>query len=137
MTVTVFYIGVTSSSLALLWLIVEYAIGDEEKFRLFNLSSSQLFLCVLAGIVNSLQLAFKVLAYQNERPGLITMIGYMGLFYGFLVDTIFMEEQFTGLEFLGVLVILSMNIAVIVVKQVKKRRDEEEAQAMQFEGPPR
>ena len=45
------------------------------------------------------------------------MIGYMGLVYGFLVDTVVMDESFTGLELIGALVILIMNLFVIFCKK--------------------
>mmetsp|Transcript_31412 Transcript_31412/g.41607 ORF Transcript_31412/g.41607 Transcript_31412/m.41607 type:complete len:111 (-) Transcript_31412:24-356(-) len=93
-----------------------------ESFRLLDLTTDQLLLCILAGVINLIQLAFKVIAYQNERPGLITIIGYIGLLYGFLVDTFLMDEKFTGFEFLGVLIILVMNIIVIGCKK-KDRED--------------
>ena len=45
------------------------------------------------------------------------MIGYMGLVYGFLVDTVVMDESFTGLELIGAFVILIMNLFVIFCKK--------------------
>ena len=41
------------------------------------------------------------------------MIGYIGIFYGFLVDTFWLKENITALEIVGVIVVLAMNILVI------------------------
>ena len=49
------------------------------------------------------------------------MIGYIGLLYGFLLDTLYMKESFTWFELVGVLVILAMNILVICAKQSSKK----------------
>ena len=41
------------------------------------------------------------------------MIGYIGILYGFLVDTFWLKEDITALEIFAVVVILAMNILVI------------------------
>ena len=61
-------------------------------------------------------MAFKTIAYQNERPGLITLIGYIGLVYGFLADTFYLKETYTGLELFSVILILIINVIVICAK---------------------
>ena len=55
------------------------------------------------------------MAYQNERSGLITLIGYIGLVYAFLGDTFIFDESFVALEIVGVLIILVMNIFLIML----------------------
>ena len=72
---------------------------------------------MLAGFINMLGLATKTIAYANERPGLITMVGYIGLVYGFLVDVLYLKESFTVLEIVGVVLILVANVTVICSKQ--------------------
>lgn len=64
-------------------------------------------------------LACKTIAYQNERPGLITLIGYIGLVYGFLVDTFYLKESLNALEIFGVGLITIMNVLVIVFQPPK------------------
>ena len=44
---------------------------------------------------------------------MITLIGYIGLVYGFLLDTLLLGEKFGALELLGVFIILFMNILLI------------------------
>lgn len=51
------------------------------------------------------------------------MIGYIGLLYGFLVDTIFMDEKFTWLELTGAMIILITNILVIACKKKAQEND--------------
>ena len=62
-------------------------------------------------------LANKQIAYANERPGLITMVGYIGLVYGLLVDALYLKESFTVLDIVGVVLILAANVTVICSKQ--------------------
>ena len=72
---------------------------------------------MLAGCINVVGLASKTTAYANERPGLITMVGYIGLFYGILVDVLYLKESFTVLEIVGIALILIANVTVICTKQ--------------------
>lgn len=89
-----FYIGTFSTLLTGVWLLIEHAVSSEEgsKLRLLTISGNQFLFCVLCGLANLVALTFKTIAYQNERPGLITMIGYIGILYGFLVDTFWLKE---------------------------------------------
>ena len=72
-----------------------------------------MLIALAAGLANLLGLAFKTVAYQSDRPGLVTLIGYIGLVYGFLADTFYLKETIYALELTGVLIILAMNIIVI------------------------
>ncbi len=72
-----------------------------------------------------LQLAAGSIAYANERSGLITMIGCIGLVYGFIVDTFYHGESFTALEFFGVALILSINFIVVCFNQKSTKESEE------------
>ena len=47
------------------------------------------------------------------------MVGYIGLFYGFLVDTFYLKESFTALEIVGVALILAANVTVVCSKHNK------------------
>ena len=69
-----------------------------------------------AGLANSLILLFKIIAYQNERSGFITLLAYVGLIYAFLGDTFLFGEKFGALEIIGVTIIFLLNLALIFYK---------------------
>ena len=52
------------------------------------------------------------------------MIGYIGILYGFMVDTFWLKENITAFEILGVIVILAMNILVICCAKKKEQQPE-------------
>ena len=54
-----------------------------------------------------------MIAAQNERPGFVTLIGYIGLVYAFLGDFLIFSEVPNSLEIAGVSLILFNNIVVI------------------------
>jgi drug/metabolite transporter (DMT)-like permease len=68
--------------------------------------------------LNFLALCFKMIAFQNEKSGLITILGYVGLLYAFLGDTFIFGEKFENLELVGVIVIFVMNLALIFTEYV-------------------
>ena len=132
--VTVFYIGFVATILTAIWLLIEYASdSDQSQLRIFKLDWNQIFWCLLCSLVNSILLASKTIAYANERPGLITMVGYIGLVYGFLVDTLYLEESFTALEIVGVVLILAANVTVICSKQNSLPVDDQKKEPMSKE----
>lgn len=69
-------------------------------------------MCITAGL-NSFGLTFQTIAMQNERPGFVTLVGYVGLVYAFIGDIMVFGEQFTWVELVSALVILSLNITVV------------------------
>ena len=46
----------------------------------------------VVGALNIAGLLCKIVAFQNERSGLITMLAYIGLVYAFLGDLFIFEE---------------------------------------------
>lgn len=50
---------------------------------------------------------------QNERPGFVTLVGYVGLVYAFIGDVVVFGEHFTWVEIVSALVILSLNVTVV------------------------
>ena len=111
--VTMFYIALFSVIGTWGILLIEYGVADHDKLRIMSLTSEQFWFGILSGAVNFCSLACKTVAYQNEKSGLITMIGYIGLVYGFLSDTFIFEQSIGGLEIAGVLIILIMNVLIV------------------------
>jgi drug/metabolite transporter (DMT)-like permease len=68
----------------------------------------------LTATLNAFGLTFQTIAMQNERPGFVTLVGYVGLVYAFVGDVLIFGESFTWVEIVCALVILSFNVTVIV-----------------------
>ena len=71
-------------------------------------------------LVNVMALLFKIVAYQNERSGFVTILAYIGLIYGFFGDTFIFKERFGALELIGVIVILVLNLALVCSKMQQR-----------------
>ena len=53
---------------------------------------------------------------QNERPGFITILGYIGLVYAYIGDTFIFNYSTNLQEAIGICIILTLNITVIYEK---------------------
>ena len=51
---------------------------------------------------------------QNERPGFVTLVGYVGLVYAFIGDLVLFNETFSWIELGCAAVILSLNLIVVI-----------------------
>ena len=49
---------------------------------------------------------------QNERPGFVTLVGYVGLVYAFIGDLVLFNETFSWVELGCAAVILSLNLNI-------------------------
>ena len=49
---------------------------------------------ILSSIPSAVAQIFQTIAFQNERSGLITLIGYVGLVYAFLADAFVFKYVF-------------------------------------------
>ena len=67
----------------------------------------------LASLINCCGLCFHILAAQNEKTGIITLIGYVGLVYSFLGDSLFFNEKFKTVELGAILIILALNVTIV------------------------
>lgn len=88
------YIALVSLLILTVGFLIELAVVGG-PMRLFNYSSEQYLFGFLTGAVNILGLISKIIAYQNERSGLITLLAYIGLVYGYLGDVLIFNETFT------------------------------------------
>ena len=68
------------------------------------------------GLIEVIGNCCMTIAWQNERSGFIILVGYIGLVYCFIGDFFVFNEKLHLLELLGVLVILTLNIALVSVK---------------------
>jgi hypothetical protein len=72
-------------------MIMIEAISSGSQIRIFHISYKQLALGCLVSFINYLQLACSTISQQNERPGFVTLIGYVGIVYAFLGDFIIFD----------------------------------------------
>jgi len=54
------------------------------------------------------------LTNQYGNPSLTAIIGYISILYGFLADKFIFGETFTAWQYVGVVVVLGFNIAVVM-----------------------
>ena len=107
------YITLISLLLISIGLLMENLVKGG-PLRIVNYTGKQYFYGILTGAINSLALFFKIVAYQNERSGLITLMQYVGLVYAFIGDYLIFNERLSAFEIVGILIILLLNIALVV-----------------------
>ena len=93
-------------------LLIENAITGG-PLRILNYSKEQYLIGFGNGVLNVGVLFFKIIAYQNERSGFITLLGYIGLIYAFLGDIFIFDETFETMELIGIITILLINLALV------------------------
>ena len=76
------YIALVSIVLMTTGLLIENIITGG-PLRILNYNKEQCLFALGSGALNIGGLFFKIVAYQNERSGFITLLGYIGLIYAF------------------------------------------------------
>lgn len=85
------YIALISLVLMTIGLLTEkFITGD--PLRIANYDAEQYMFGFLVGSLNIAGLLFKIVAFQNEKSGLITMLAYIGLVYAALGDHFIFNE---------------------------------------------
>ena len=115
-------VGIMMNYIAIICLTIMVIALLAEKFitgkplRIVNYDAEQYLWGFLVAVLNIATLLFKIVAYQNERSGVITLLAFVGIVYAFLGDIFIFNEEFTILQLLGILVILVFNIALVCSK---------------------
>jgi drug/metabolite transporter (DMT)-like permease len=117
-TVMMTYIALISIAIMTIGLLVENAITGG-PLRIVNYSGEQIMFGLLAGSLNMSALLFKIIAFQNERSGFITVLAYIGLVYAFLGDKFLFGEEFSLMAYGGLLLIFLLNVALVVRNATK------------------
>ena len=94
-------------------LIAVLAKIKNEPISMFNYNATQFGWLLLISGINFAQFCCQTIALQNERSGLVTMLGYIGLVYAFIGDIVIFNQTFGWLEITGILVIVILNIALL------------------------
>ena len=89
---------------------------NAHTMTIFGYDSFQYGWLFFIAFINYMGLNAVTIAMQNEKSGLITLLGYIGLVYCFLGDLFIFDEVPNWLEASGVLLILSMNVSLICQK---------------------
>jgi drug/metabolite transporter (DMT)-like permease len=56
----------------------------------------------------------NIIAAQNEKAAIIQMIGYISLIYAFLGDYFIFKLELSGLQLIGILIVLCFSISMII-----------------------
>ena len=113
--ILMFYYSIIGFSITLCILMVEAAI-KEQPLRIFKYDFQQYGITIIASFINFATIASQTIAMQNDKPGFVTLLGYIGIVYAFMGDTFIFHETFNGMELLGVGIVLSMNLLLIYKK---------------------
>ena len=112
-------VGIMMNYIAIICLTIMVIALTAEKFitgeplRIINYDAEQYFYGFLVAVLNIATLLFKIVAYQNEKSGLITLLAYSGIVYAFLGDIFIFDLDFSNLQLLGILIILVFNVALV------------------------
>lgn len=128
-SVMITYIALAALLLLGTGLLIEFAFSVG-PLRIVNYDAEQYMFGFLAGGLNQLGLLFKIIAYQNERSGLITLLAYIGLVYAFLGDYFLFDERLSAMEIIGILLILLINVGLVVKKMTGAKENEKAAQTL-------
>lgn len=109
------YISIICLTIMVIGLTVEKLISGE-PLRIINYDAEQYLYGFLVAVLNIATLLFKIVAYQSEKSGLITLLAYVGVVYAFLGDTFIFDLDFSNLQLLGILIILAFNIALVAAR---------------------
>ena len=68
-------------------------------------------------------LVCKTISSQNEKSGVVTMFGYIGIVYACLGDYKIFDETMNWLEWLGVAVIMCTTVTLTLHLLFRKKND--------------
>ena len=85
-----------------------------DRVRFAEYSWQALAMMLLTSSFNNFALTFQTIAMQNERPGFVTLVSYVGLVYAFLLDTIVFSISYTARDLVCICLILSLNLSVVI-----------------------
>ena len=87
-----------------------------EPVQTFSYTSVQYAYAIVCCFLNFVSMTCQTIAMQNEKSGLITLMGYSSLVYAFFGDTFIFRDLLIPQEVVGIAIILGLNIYLIVGK---------------------
>ena len=93
-----------------------------ELTRIFQYSGEQIGWIVITASLNMAALVCKTISSQNEKSGVVTMFGYIGIVYACLGDYFIFDEMMNWLEWLGVAVIICTTVTLTLHLLLSKKK---------------
>jgi len=121
-SVILFYYSVV----ALVTVTIVYLATAGEFSRIYSYNAEQYKYIVITSCLNVVSLSCRTISNQNEKSGIISMIGYIGIVYACLFDFFVFDESMNWLEWLGVAGILTTTITLtahLIAKNDKSMSD--------------
>ena len=87
--------------------------GISNTTNLMDYDKEQYVAALVPGIFYTGAVFSLTIAMQNERPGFVALLGYMGLVYTLIGDTIIHSQTLFGQELLGISIILTLNVTLV------------------------
>lgn len=113
-SVVLFFYALCATCITL-FLITTESLYKNEPMRILNVySSDQILFAIGVTLISLIGQVCATIANQNEKSGVITLIGYVGLIYNFMADKLIFHQQFAIVELASVLVLLALNVAVVI-----------------------
>ena len=81
--------------------------------RIVSYRGEQYVWCFIVGLASYLTIFCRITSYMHEKSGLITLLAFIGIVYGFMGDIFLFNESFQTLELVASAVILVVNIMLI------------------------
>ena len=84
-----------------------------ESTKLLHYNKEQYLAALLPGILHAGAIYSLTIAMQNERPGFVALIGYMGIVYAFVGDAFIYSQTLYGHEMLGISILVALNATLV------------------------
>ena len=83
------------------------------ELRIFTYTKDQYIASLGCSFINVVGMTCQTIALQNEKSGLITLLGYVSLVYAFMFDTLIFNETIFAQEGFGIGIIFVLNIILV------------------------
>lgn len=83
-------------------------------WRFLTYTGEQYGWMVLGATLSNLSVVCNIIAAQNEKAAIIQMIGYISLIYAFLGDFFIFHLTISGLQLIGVIIVLGFSASMII-----------------------
>jgi drug/metabolite transporter (DMT)-like permease len=83
-------------------------------WRFLTYTGEQYGWMVLGATISNMSVVCNIIAAQNEKAAIIQMIGYISLIYAFLGDFFIFHLTISGLQLIGVIIVLGFSASMII-----------------------
>jgi drug/metabolite transporter (DMT)-like permease len=100
--------------IGILYLLGKYMITGEAAVELHSTHTYMLILLLV--LLDFCGVNAQAIAFSSDASAFVSIIGYMIVFYGYLIDQFYFHEPITGYDLLGAIIIFSVSISVAIYK---------------------